>query len=244
MPEWLKGVLIGVVSPAITVGGALLYNVTLGALVRGQSGFLGGLLRVLYVFETGVLAAGTGQPWVGALAFGLAFGCFAGILVIYDLATILGWLVFVVDLTWSLPNTIFGFIIGNLLYIIFGTPSVDQSRHQGWISYKSRGHAFGTTVLQTLGNVNLGGKGQHERMHLLQARAFGPLYLPLFGLSYVVTTLIQLLWTAIPGLIMWRAKVRKHPYLEPSSKSAVKGFFGWIYYATPFELWAYASGNP
>lgn len=163
---------------------------------------------------------------------------------IYDLATVLGWVVWVVDLTWSLPNTIFGFVIGNILYIFFGVPSVAQSRHQGWISYASRGGAFGSQVLQTLGNVNIGGSGQHERMHLLQARVFGPLYLPLFGLSYVVTTLIQILWTILPGLVLWLAKVRAHPYFEPPSSSAVHGFFGWIYYATPFELWAYASGNP
>jgi hypothetical protein len=81
-------------------------------------------------------------------------------------------------------------------------------------------------------------------MHLLQARIFGPLYLPLFGASYVVTFLIQVLWTFTIGGILWLAKVRTKAYFRPPARSAVSGFFGWIYFATPFELWAYASGNP
>jgi len=100
------------------------------------------------------------------------------------------------------------------------------------------------TVLQTLGTVNIGGSGQHERMHLLQARIFGPLYLPLFGLFYVVTFLIQCLFTVPWGLILKAAGARTTAHLSPPSSSAVSGFWGWIYFATPFEVWAYAAGNP
>jgi hypothetical protein len=99
-------------------------------------------------------------------------------------------------------------------------------------------------VLQIWGTVNIGGAGQHERMHLLQARIFGPLYLPLFAVNYLGNFLVQSLWTITVGGILWLAKLREKPYFRPSDSSVVSGFFGWIYYATLFEFWAYKSGNP
>ncbi len=99
-------------------------------------------------------------------------------------------------------------------------------------------------MLQTHGTLNLGGAGQHERMHLLQARIFGPLFLPLYLLCYAVTAVIQLLWTATLGWILVVAKVRQKAPLQPPANSVVSGFVGWIYYATLFELWAYGTGNP
>ncbi len=175
----------------------------------------------------------------------LAYGIVAAWMGTYDLGTPLGWLMLVVDLTWSLPNTVFGAVTGLWLYAIWGNPSKGNSEGRGWISYSPRSATgFGNDVLQTLGTVNLGGSGQHERMHLLQARIFGPLYLPVFGLSYVVTFLIQCLFTLVLGLALKAAGVRTSAHLNPPASSAVSGFFGWIYHSTPFEEWAYASGNP
>ena len=163
----------------------------------------------------------------------------------YDLSTPLGWVMLLVDLTWSFPNTLFGAVTGMWLYAFFGTPNRANSEGRGWISYSPRSSTgFGNDVLQTLGTINIGGSGQHERMHLLQARIFGPLYLPLFGLSYVVTFLIQCLFTLVLGLILKATGVRTTAHLNPPASSAVSGFFGWIYHSTPFEEWAYASGNP
>ncbi|MFN8073820.1 MAG: hypothetical protein U0Q15_00200 [Kineosporiaceae bacterium] len=179
-----------------------------------------------------------------AVAMG-AYGLFAGILGSYDLTTGLGWLTLLIDVTWSLPSTLFGAVVANLIYPIFGTPSRSASAGQHWIAYLPRSSSgFGSSVLQTVGTVNLGGAGQHERMHLLQHRIFGPAYLPVIVVSYVVTGAIQLLFLLPLGLILWATKVRDTPYLRPPSHSAVPGLFGWIYYATPFEVWAYASGNP
>lgn len=174
-----------------------------------------------------------------------AYALLAGAVGAYDLTKPLGWLCLVLDCTWSLTNTIFGAVIGGLVYLIFGSPSTTASRGQNWVSYSPRSSTgFGNNVLQTLGPVNLGGAGQHERMHLLQARIFGPLYLPLFAVFYIVTSLIQILFTLILGLLLKATHVRTSACLLPPSTSAVSGFFGWIYYATPFEVWAYASGNP
>jgi len=216
----------------------------------GLKGFLTVVLSTVFFGVAGLLVGlGLAQAAAGGLVvgivLGLIYGLFAGVLLAYDLGSGPGWLALLVDLTWSLPNTLFGLIIGIPLYLIFGNPSKAQSAGQSWISFAPRGSgAFGNQVLQTLGTVNLGGAGQHERMHLLQARIFGPLYLPLFGVNYVVTFLIQVLWTGTLGLILWKAGTRTKPYFRPSASSAVSGFWGWIYYATLFELWAYASGNP
>jgi hypothetical protein len=174
-----------------------------------------------------------------------AYALLAGAVGAYDLTKPLGWLCLVLDCTWSLTNTVFGAVIGGLVYLIFGSPSTTASKGQNWVSYAPRSATgFGNSVLQTLGPINLGGAGQHERMHLLQARIFGPFYLPLFAIFYIVTSVVQVLFTLFIGLPLKLTHVRASACLLPSSTSAVKGFFGWIYYWTLFEVWAYASGNP
>ena len=212
---------------------------------------ISGLLTVLLCLgiPLGSLLAITGDsayPVVIVLAIVMfAYGFVATWMGAYDLSTPLGWVMLLVDLTWSLPNTVFGALTGMWLYAIWGSPNRANSEGRGWISYSPRSSTgFGNNVLQTLGTINIGGSGQHERMHLLQARIFGPLYLPLFGIFYVITFLIQCLFTLVLGLILKATGVRTSAHLNPPARSAVPGFFGWIYFATPFEVWAYASGNP
>jgi len=209
---------------------------------------VGSALGVVVVLLLNLLAGGA-VGWQTSLAvgaiFGLLYGLEAGLLLSYDLTSPQGWLLLLVDFTWSLPNTLFGFVLGNIIYVFVGNPSRSLSAGQGWIAFQPRGSgAFGNSVLQTIGTLNLGGAGQHERMHLLQARIFGPLYLPLFALNYVVNFLVQVLWTGTVGLVLWKLKARATPYLQPPGHSAVGGFFGWIYYANLFEIWAYSAGNP
>ena len=194
-------------------------------------------------------ALALGSPsWTATLivaAVVAIYAILAAALESYDLSSPTGWLMLIIDSSWSLTNTIFGAVIGLPLYAIFGKPSGSQSKGLGWVSYAPRsGTGFGNNVLQTLGTVNLGGAGQHERMHLLQARIFGPFYLPLFAAFYVITFLVQSFFTLVLGLILKLTGVRTNAALQPPNRSAVKGFWGWIYYATPFEVWAYASGNP
>lgn len=186
-----------------------------------------------------------GAAIVIGLAFGLLYGLEAGILSSYDLGTGTGWLKLLIDFTWSLPNTVWGFFIGNLIFWFFGYPSRALSKGAGWIAFKPYGSSgFGHNVLQTHGTVNLGGAGQHELLHVLQARIFGPLFLPIYAVNYVVNFAIQLLWTITLGWILALAKVRDTAYFRPPARSVVSGFFGWIYHSTLFELWAYGAGNP
>jgi hypothetical protein len=95
-----------------------------------------------------------------------------------------------VDLTWSLSNTVAGagFLALNLL------------RHNRIDCAFSRGRAtiglehgmipgFATTIgpVQAGTGMNVDG---HEAVHVFQARLLGPLYLPLVVLNYVVATLL------------------------------------------------------
>jgi len=217
MPDWLKGSLTVVVAVGLAALTCFLLNLAFHKPLDPVTSALGGAI------------------------FGLVYGLEAGILVIYDLDG-LGWLQLVLDMTWSLPNTVWGFVVGNLIFIFVGTPSRAASQNQGFISYAAGGSgSFGNSVLQTHGTVNLGGAGQHELVHVLQARIFGPLFLPIYFVNYVINSLVQLLWTGTVGLVLWLAKVRDTPYFRPPATSVVGGFIGWIYYYTLFELWGYNS---
>ncbi len=210
---------------------------------------------LLTALVSGALAVGTvllaslawaplRSAWVVLVVGGIALvlGIIAGILGSYDLSTPRGWALLALDNTWALPSTLLGAVVGNIVYPFFGSPSSTLSAGKEWVSYKARGSSgFGVDVLQTIGTVNIGGAGNHERVHLLQARILGPLFLPVVGISYVITSLLQLLWSATIGLLLWVMKVRDKPYFRPPSRSAVSGFWGWIYYATPMELWAYGT---
>lgn len=212
-------------------------------------GWLKGLITfVLWAgVPAGVAALATQQTWlvIALLFFGVGYGLEAGILMVYDLGTPKGWGALAVDMTWSLPNTIWGFVLGNVIFWFVGTPSKADSEGQTWVVFLPRSSGgFGTNVLQTHGTLNLGGAGQHEKLHLLQARIFGPLFLPLYLACYIVTSVLQVLWSATLGWILVLLKMRTKVPLQPPARSVVSGFFGWIYYATLFELWAYNAGNP
>ena len=219
MPDWLKGVLAVVIATALGLLGGYLINLAFSEpLDPNVAMLLGG-------------------------AFGFLYGLEAGLLVSYDLNGV-GWVQLLLDFTWSLPNTIWGFVLGNLIFIFVGNPSRSQSKDQGFISFKPRGSgSFGNKVLQTHGTVNLGGAGQHELVHVTQTRIFGPLFLPIYFVNYVINSALQLAWTITVGLVLWLLKIRDTPYFRPptsgSNASVVGGFFGWIYYYTIFEYWGY-----
>jgi hypothetical protein len=221
MPDWVKGLLTFVIVTGHCALDGFLINLALGEpLDTTVAVLIGGVFGVLYGLE-------------------------AGLLITYDLNGI-GWLQLFLDMTWSLPNTIWGFVIGNIIFIFVGNPSRDLSRNQGFIAFKPRGAGdFGNKTLQTHGTVNLGGAGQHELVHVMQARIFGPLFLPIYLLNYAINSLVQLLWTGTVGLVLWLLKIRDKPYFSPpataTNKSVVGGFIGWIYYYTIFEYWGYNS---
>jgi len=180
------------------------------------------------------------------LGLGFLYGLEAALLASYDLTDPAHWCVLLVDLTWSLPSTLLGFVLVNPIYMIIGSFSRDQSRGKAWISFSG---SLGKS-LQTIGTVNLGGAGAHERVHLLQARILGPAFVPLQLTSYVLNTTIQILFTVLIGWILKVAGVRDSAWFRPPSDSVVKSpagdsgfsdFVGWIYRYTLMEIWGYAA---
>ena len=200
------------------------------------------ILSAFIATIVGLATGATGILLLLGLGFGLLYGLEAGLLRAYDLSSQTGVLALIIDLTWAFPGTVVGFLLGNPFYILFGNPSRAQSENEGWISFKARGTSgFGVNVLQTIGTVNLGGAGNHEKVHLLQHRIFGPFFVPFVVANYIVTGTIQILFTLTIGAILKATGKRDTAYLRPPAHSAVQGFFGWIYYATIVELWAYAT---
>src|SRR5258708_37970366 len=100
MPDWLKGLLTVVIVTGFCALDGFLINLALGEP-------LDTMIAVL----------------IGG-GFGFLYGLEAGLLVSYDLNGI-GWLQLFLDMTWSLPNTVWGFFIGNIIFIFFGNPSRD-----------------------------------------------------------------------------------------------------------------------
>lgn len=202
--------------------------------------FLCGLTTTILAVITGLVAIGLSV--LAGLIVGIVYGMLSGWYGIYDLEDSAQVGCLIVDCTWSLPNTVFGLVIGGPLYAIFGAVSAPESFKKTWLVFLPTGSgSFGRNVLQTLGTINLGGAGAHERVHLIQARIFGPFYLVLQGSSYVVNTLLQGLWCATLGWVLKVTGVRQKLALQASSDSAVQGGWGWIYRFTIFELWAYAT---
>lgn len=101
-----------------------------------------------------------------------------------------GWWLMVLDNTWSLPNTCVGSLF-LALNLVFGN-RVDATMTAGRTTIVLRDGVFGGFAT-TLGNVEAGSTSaiaDHEYIHVLQARIFGPLYVPLVVLNYVVATIL------------------------------------------------------
>ncbi|NUT96553.1 MAG: glycine zipper family protein [Saccharothrix sp.] len=96
----------------------------------------------------------------------------------------------VIDFTWSLPNTVAGVLL--LAYALGRGNRVDAefSRHRGVLGLRDGViKGFATTVGPVQAGVSLG-VDDHEAVHVLQARLFGPCYLPLVVVNWVVATVL------------------------------------------------------
>jgi hypothetical protein len=159
-----------------------------------------------------VLAGATGSVGyalgaVVGLAVGLVVGGVAGAVFgwavatarPYDFSAGIGILRYVVDLTWSLPNTLLGavYLTGNL--VAGNRVERHYSLHSGCVQL-TRGvfpRIGGVSYLTTIGTVIAGvapAVHAHEHGHVLQARIFGPLYVPLVLINYVLATVVPFWW--------------------------------------------------
>jgi hypothetical protein len=192
----------GLVVTAIGVAIGFLIGGTLGAVVVGV---LSGLFAIPYG-----LAVREGRPYAGS---GLgAWRCF-------------------LDATWSSLNTWAGaFYYG--IHRLTGN-RIDAARSQGkgsiWL-VKGVVSKYATTI----GIVKAGSNDsidRHEEIHIFQARLFGPFYLVLVGLNYVVATVV-------PYWLLFRDKARR------PIKGLGSYFENGVYPHVWNELWAYrATGD-
>jgi len=156
-----------------------------GPLVRGLSngGFLFGMG---YLSGNGIVALVLGLVGLGlglVHGFAMAYGnC-------YDYAGGVSWLKLVLDNTWSVLNSLAGSIY-QLVNLIMMNPVTQTGAGTGTVVHQ-RGVIPGYAT--TIGNVIASddpGVQPHERLHVLQARIFGPLYIPLVVASYIIGTVL------------------------------------------------------
>ena len=132
--------------------------------------------------------------------------------------SILGYLL---DMSWSLPNTAASLLVWLPACMIAGGDFVepdDKSRRSGTFVYRKnpRGGGYDAT---TIGTVIGGGWSTHEEMHVWQARLFGFLYMPVYILSLLLNLLFRLCTGKVQDLTMQ------------------------AYYRICFEDWAYSAGS-
>ncbi|SCG45581.1 glycine zipper family protein [Micromonospora halophytica] len=154
-------------------------HVVLGALLGGLAGgILGSVIG-------GVVGLLVGAPFGWAVASAGVYGPDAR-----------GIALFVVDHTWSLPNTAAGALF-LATHLVFGH-RLDRTVSQRSCRVNVV-EGVSPRYATTIGTVCAGsspGIQRHEDVHILQGRLLGPLYLPLVALNYVLFTIapVWLLW--------------------------------------------------
>lgn len=121
---------------------------------------------------------------------GAVFGFVSGLAGIYALRP-LSIFYYVIDVTWSALNTASG-----LFYAIYcaikGTYLTPTEITQDWGTIRFSDAALPGAAATTIGTVMGGSWLQHETIHLVQARMFGPFYWPTYLLSYAFNMLVRI----------------------------------------------------
>jgi hypothetical protein len=167
--------------------------------MRIVSGTVGGLVLsgAFGYLLAGVLLGGdvTAGLIVAAIfgAIGAVYSAIAFYQRVYELGflSILGYLM---DLTWSMLNTIAGFLVWAPACLATGASLNDtdsQSRRSGCFVY-NRNPRGGEYAATTVGTVIGGGWSSHEEVHVWQARIFGPAYMACYGLSFLLNLIFRL----------------------------------------------------
>lgn len=196
-------------------------------------GVVGGAAVAAAMILAGAAVAGPVGAAVAAvpgLVLGLTFGRAVAVSQAYDLGSMTGVRRIVVDLTWSLVNTVAGAVFLAVNLAAGNRVDPDAGRHSGSVILVRqflRGYAT------TVGTVQAGTRPhlrRHEDTHVRQARLFGPLYLPLVAVHYVVVTLV-------PYWLLYHDRTTR----------PIDGFRAYfqrgVYPNTWHELWAYAVGD-
>ena len=202
-------------------------GVVVALVLGGATGFLGYLL------------AGTVGLLVG-LAVGLVLGSVFGWAVVssqsYDLGSAAGVVKYVVDLTWSLPNTFLGALYLSMNLLFGNRLDRTYARHSGCVQLVNGvfPEMNGVRYLTTIGTVIAGvdpAVHDHEHGHVFQARIFGPFYVPLVIANYVIATVIPFWWLY-------------HNHTRYPIKKFANYFMDGVYPHTWNEAWCYRVYGP
>jgi RHS repeat-associated protein len=164
------------------------WNWILAPLVRTATNALAG--AVIGFFTGGVTGAITGGI-IGGIT-GAIHGWAMASAHSYNWGSGSGWLSFLADNTWALPNSTIGSLFAT--FNILGENPIDRtnSRDSNALMFDKEWFSGYAT---TLGNVIVGTKGlsaeviRHEQAHVFQARVFGPIFYPTMAAHYAVNTL-------------------------------------------------------
>lgn len=156
-------------------------------------GVISAILLTGWVGVFGLLVGGTTGLLIGAavgLLLGVAYGWAIAAGKAYAYGAGSGVVAFVVDHTWSVLNTLVGalFLAVN---VVFGN-RVDKvfTANRNLVGLRSGVFpGFATTIGTVQAGTNMG-IDDHEAVHVLQARIFGPLYLPMVVGNYVLATVL------------------------------------------------------
>jgi hypothetical protein len=177
------------------------------------------------------------HPVLGVAMTAVAFvnGALGGWRGVYGWRRPSGWLAFVLDSTWATLPVAAG-LLAHVVALLTRRPGYEPSlSHRQHRHVYRRGAALKPGFALTVGNV-ISGAGDvdvprrrrlitdHEAVHVWQARWFGPLYLPLYGV-----------WAAgavVCGVLLWLGPRREHRLGRVIESCA--------YYLNPFEWWAYS----
>jgi len=175
-------------------------RIFIGIVVGGGLAFLSGYLAMQ------ALRAGETATWVVASILGALGATYGAIALASNVYTfrVVSTLGLVLDVTWSIVNSIAGLAIWIPAALISGasflTPDADSRRSGAFVYDKNpRGGGFDAT---TIGTVIGGGWSSHEEIHIWQARIFGPMYMGTYIVAFVLNLIFRLLTFRKSNLIM------------------------------------------
>lgn len=167
--------------------------------LRIIGGFFLGLLLAggTYFLVTKLMGGDTSASLIVALIAGLIGGVYSAIAFAKNIYTVGFFSItgYILDMTWSLLNTAAALLVWLPACAIGGgnyVPSTNDSRRSGTFVYSDnpRGGGYAAT---TIGTVIAGGWCSHEEVHVWQSRMFGPVYMLVYGIHWVLMLLFRLI---------------------------------------------------
>ena|SRR5438270_7266182 len=162
-------------------------------LLKGILGFLLGA-GLAFSFNFGIGSVTIGLSWIVALIGAAPVGVYSGIALAEDAyeLSVFSIIGYVLDMSWSALNTVVGLLYVPVCLLAGGGLQVnDDTRRSGSFCYLASPRGAGWRM--TLGPVIGGGWNRHEEVHVWQARIFGLLYFPVYGLCWGLNLLFRLL---------------------------------------------------